>query len=61
MKETVSTYELAHLVQIEITRYPRSRYKKVQLIVGGEAQDISTSGLLKMVRELDEVKQALRI
>jgi len=61
MKKTTITYEIAPLVQVEVVHYPRSRYKDIELIIGGEGRKVQKVEILKMFNALSELKKDLKI
>lgn len=61
MKYTVTNYNLTHLVSFEVTRYPRSKSKKIEIIIGGEPRPSNIAEVLEISRAVDELKKDLRI
>lgn len=61
MSYTTTHYDITHLVDIEVTKYPKTRSKKIELIIGGEARTINADTVLSMLRTLEQVKRDLRI
>jgi hypothetical protein len=61
MTQVTTTYSITHLVSVEVTRFPRTRSKKIELIIGGEARSASPAELLSMLRTLEEIKRDLKL
>ena len=61
MKTITTRYEMISQVYVEITKNPRSGYKDIELIIGGEGQKISRNELLRMYNALTEIKKDLKL
>lgn len=61
MTHVTEFYSLTHLIGVEITRYPGTRSKKIELVIGGEARQSGPAELLKMAKTLEEIRKKLRI
>ena len=61
MKKMITEYEIAPLIRVEVTRYPRSKMRDIELIIGGEGQTIYRSDVEKIFKAVLELKNDLRI
>lgn len=61
MSYTTKHYDIAHLINIEITKYPGTRSKDIELIIGGEGRKVTKEDIRKMVQRLEEVRKDLKI
>lgn len=58
---TTFTFELAHLIQIEVTKYPRTKTRDIELIIAGEARKISPAELHGFLTRVEEMKKFLKV
>lgn len=61
MTYTTKHYDVTHLIDFEITRYPGTRSKKIELIIGGEARQSGAAEILRMLKILEEIKKDLKL
>jgi len=61
MKHTTTVYEIGSLIQIEVTRYPRVKHKKVVLVVGGEEKPIDIDDLRWMIECFSQIRKDLKL
>lgn len=61
MNYMVVRYDITYLIDVEVTRYPGTRSKKIELILAGEARPISPSEILSMLKVLEDIKRDLKL
>lgn len=61
MSYTTTHYDIAHLIDVEVTRYPGTRSKRIELIIAGEARQSTPSELLSMLKVLEQIKKDLKL
>lgn len=61
MKKTTTTYDIAELIHIEVTRYPRQKEKHYELIIAGEGKRVYPRQVLEMISRLEEIKKDFKL